>query len=236
MRVLTIRVSAATSWLLTPRMSMALMGVSRACSPRRRTFASSREDAMAAARLHQVRPIQVDSSVATRMPDRTAPTRTAPILMVEKADAWTTSSAVRGPVRSWVPPVTTWERTYAVTAAVVSRDTVTSVGRRRPGTSCQRGGWLGHAHASRRTHTVGPTLFSADISRPRVGCGLGVLPSGLGNPPRHPHRTRPGGEAPRCDARDGGPVGCRFRADASMAMAVAVAVVVAGRWWSVWAV
>ncbi len=158
-----MRVSAATSWLLTPRMSMALIGVSRACSPRRRALASSREVAIAAPRLHQVSPNPVDRTVATRTPDSTAPTRTAPILIVENAEACTTSSAVRGPVRSSAPSVSTSEIRYDTTAAAVSRATVTSVGRSRPGTSRHRAGWLGQARSATRCHREGPV------------CGVGVI-------------------------------------------------------------
>ena len=60
---------------------------------------------MTAPRLHQVRPIQIDTNVATKTPARTAPTRTAPILSVENAEACMTSNAVRGPVRSIAPLV-----------------------------------------------------------------------------------------------------------------------------------
>ncbi len=113
------------------------------------------------------------------MPESTAPTRTAPILIVEKAVACTTSRAVRGPVRSGVPGVTTWESTYAATAAAVSRNTVTSVGRRRRGTSRHRAGWLGQAHAIRRFHGVAPKLFSGDMRRPRVCDVVTVSPGRL---------------------------------------------------------
>lgn len=62
---------------------------------------------MAAPRLHQVKPIQLDRAVATRTPESTAPTRTTPVLSVEKAEACTTSRAVSGPVRSRGPSVRT---------------------------------------------------------------------------------------------------------------------------------
>jgi hypothetical protein len=60
---------------------------------------------MTAPRLHQVRPIQIDTRVATKTPAKTAPTLIAPILRVENAEACMTSSAVRGPVRSIAPLV-----------------------------------------------------------------------------------------------------------------------------------
>ena len=85
---------------------MALIGASMACSPSRKILAKSSEAAITAPRLHQVRPIQMDTSVATKTPARTAPTRIAPILSVENAEACITSNAVRGPVRSIAPLVT----------------------------------------------------------------------------------------------------------------------------------
>jgi hypothetical protein len=86
---------------------MAVMGVSSAWSPSRSTLPMTSEVAMAAPRLHQVSPAQADSSEATSTPDRTAPTRTALILTVEYAEACMTSSAVKGPVRSMAPSVST---------------------------------------------------------------------------------------------------------------------------------
>ena len=84
---------------------MALIGASIACSPSRRILAATSDAAMTAPRLHQVRPIQIDTSVAIKTPAKTAPTRTAPILSVENAEACMTSNAVRGPVRSMAPLV-----------------------------------------------------------------------------------------------------------------------------------
>ena len=63
--------------------------------------------AIAAPRLHQVSPIQVDSKMATRTPDNTAPTRTAPIFRVEYVEACSTRRAVSAPVRSIAPSVST---------------------------------------------------------------------------------------------------------------------------------
>ena len=81
--VVNTRVSAATSWLVTPRMSMALIGASSACSPSRRTLPRNSDAPIAAPRLHQVNPSQVERAVATRTPESTAPTRTAPVFNVE---------------------------------------------------------------------------------------------------------------------------------------------------------
>ena len=84
---------------------MALIGVSRAWSPRRSTAASSRDAAIARPRLHQVRPTQEDRATATRTPVSTAPIRTTPIRTLEYAEACSTSRAVSAPVRSMGPEV-----------------------------------------------------------------------------------------------------------------------------------
>src|SRR3954451_2252930 len=149
---------------------MAVIGVSRAWSPRRSTFPSRSEAAIAAPRLHQVSPTQVDRRVATRTPDSTAPTRTAPILSVEYVDAWTTSSAVNAPVRSTAPSVTTRVMRYEITAADVSRVIVASVGRSRPGTSRHRSGRPGHAVVARRcsVEDTGTPSRSLVTATPRV--------------------------------------------------------------------
>ena len=82
-KVFNTLISAATFGLVTPRINMALIGASIACSPSRKILASISEAAMTAPRLHQVRPIQIDTSVATKTPAKTAPTLIAPILRVE---------------------------------------------------------------------------------------------------------------------------------------------------------
>src|SRR5215218_9362268 len=71
-----------------------------------------------------------------------------------------TSSAVRGPVRSIAPLVVAKVSKYETTAAVVSRITLTMVGRSRPGTSRHRLGRPGHARLTRRCHR---TERSADL-------------------------------------------------------------------------
>ena len=81
-------------------MSMALIGASSDCSPRRSTLASTSEAEMAAARLHHDSPNQLLSPTATSTPVSTAPTRTNPIRRVPTVDACTTSRAVSGAVRS----------------------------------------------------------------------------------------------------------------------------------------
>src|SRR5215203_1054629 len=88
-KVFSTLISAATFGLVTPRINMALIGASIACSPSRKILASSSEAAITAPRLHQVRPIQIDTSVATRTPAKTAPTLTAPILSVERSEEHT---------------------------------------------------------------------------------------------------------------------------------------------------
>ncbi len=106
MRVFTMRTWAAWWCAETARMSIALIGVSRDCSPRRSSFASESDTAIARARLHHVRPIQVDTPTATTTPVSTAPTRTTPICSVPTVEACTTRSAVSGAVRSRVPGAT----------------------------------------------------------------------------------------------------------------------------------
>ena len=113
---------------MTPRISIALIGVSKAWAPSRNTLASISEAAIAAPRLHQLSPIQVDNRVAINTPPSTAPTRTAPILRVETVDACTTSSAVKAPVRSTAPSVSNDVTRYATTAAEVSRKIIPIVG------------------------------------------------------------------------------------------------------------
>ena len=101
-----------------------------------------------------MRPIQIETSVATKTPAKTAPTLIAPILRVENAEACMTSSAVRGPVRSIAPLVVAKVSRYESTAAVVSRITLTTVGRSRPGTSRHRVGRPGHARLARCCHRM----------------------------------------------------------------------------------
>ena len=67
-KVFNTLISAATLGLVTPRINMALMGASMACSPSRRILAITNEAATTAPRLHQVRPIQIDTNVATKTP------------------------------------------------------------------------------------------------------------------------------------------------------------------------
>ncbi len=103
MRVLTTRTSAARPGEETARMSMALIGASNDCSPRRRILASTRDAAMTRARLHHVSPNELATPTATSTPVRTAPTRTSPICRVPTVEACTTSNAVSGAVRSRMP-------------------------------------------------------------------------------------------------------------------------------------
>ena len=179
---------------------MALIGVSRACSPRRSALASSSEVAIAAPRLHQVSPIQVDRRVATRTPASTAPTRTAPILIVENAEACTTSSAVRGPVRSSAPSVST-ERDQ-VRHHRRRGEPETSDQRRPepPGTSRQRAGWPGHAQVGQAPPPGGFRLRCGSHLPFQVACGpvAEAAQHGLRRPSRSlpPWTRRHGAQAP----------------------------------------
>jgi hypothetical protein len=105
-RVLRIRPSAASSGAETARISIALIGASSDWSPSRSTRARTSEAAMTRARLHQESPTVLANPTATRTPVSTAPTRTSPICSVPTVEAWTTSRAVRGAVRSRMPGVT----------------------------------------------------------------------------------------------------------------------------------
>ena len=148
-RVLTTRTSAASSGEETARISIALMGASRDCSPSRSTLANTSDAAMTIARLHHVSPIELATPTATRTPVRTAPTRTRPIWRVPTVEACTTSNAVSGAVRSTMPGETRFAIRYETTAATVSRAICADAGRIRAGSWAQDVGNDGQTHQSR---------------------------------------------------------------------------------------
>ena len=164
------RDAAAACAPLTPSTSIALIGTSSRCSPRRSSWPMTRAAAITAPRLHHVRPTTSESRTATRTPATTLSTRFSPVVRVENNVACTTSSAVSGPVSGWVCGNSASATTYAATAARVSRPARVRTARpRRRHTRLALGGCRAHAPARRGSQGTRIPAGGHDPSMPGPG-------------------------------------------------------------------
>ena len=80
----------------TASTSMAVMGTSSSCGPKRSSRPATRLAATTRPRLHQVSPTKLAKTAATSTPATTLTTRSRPEASVSCMVSWTTSRAVSG--------------------------------------------------------------------------------------------------------------------------------------------
>ena len=104
-RVSVIRCQAAASAPIapTPRTSMPLIATSTRLERSRRNWPMVMETRMSRPRLHHSRGTTAANPTARTTPATTATTRSSPLASRDTGVTWTTSIAVSGASRGWVP-------------------------------------------------------------------------------------------------------------------------------------